>query len=438
MKIGGAERRPAAPGGAQWRLDAGPPKLRGVMIRRTPFLSAFSVRSFRFQWPADLMSSWALEMEVLILNWYMLIETGSVTLLALFAGLQYLGSLVAPAMGALSDRIGRKRTLIGLRALYAALALTVMTLDFTGQLTPTVLFVIAGFGGLVRPSDLVMRNALIGDTMPSGKLANAMGLSRTTMDSARMFGALAGAGLLVALGLGIAYAFVAALYFASLLMTLGVAQVTTAGEAASRPRPFRQVLDGLAYVARTPAVLALMWLAFLVNMTGFPLVANSGLLSYVAREVYGLDASGLSHLAASFAVGSLVAAALMIATGGARRPAVLAFLGAAAWHLTLIWYGVSTTKTEGMAVLALIGFFQGIGMISMSVALLSLADPSLRGRVMGVRMLAVYGLPMGLAATGPLVGALGFEATVIAAAVLGLATMAAIAWRWRRPLFQDN
>jgi hypothetical protein len=32
-------------------------------------LAPFTVRSFRFQWPADLLISWAFEMEMLILGW---------------------------------------------------------------------------------------------------------------------------------------------------------------------------------------------------------------------------------------------------------------------------------------------------------------------------------------------------------------------------------
>jgi len=175
------------------------------MRERTKFLAAFSVRSFRFQWPSDLLTSWALEMELLILNWYVLLETQSVVLLSLFAGLQYLGSLIAPGVGALADRVGRRRVLCGLRATYAALALLIMTLDFTGAIEPMFVFAIAAFSGLVRPSDLVMRNALIGDTMPMARLTNAMSLSRTTMDSARTLGPLVGAGLLVSLGLGVAY-----------------------------------------------------------------------------------------------------------------------------------------------------------------------------------------------------------------------------------------
>ena len=402
------------------------------------FLSAFSVKSFRFQWPADLLSSFALEMEVLILNWFVLIETKSVTALALFAGLQYLGSLIAPAMGALADRIGRRRTLSTLRALYTVLAVTIMTLDLSGLMEPILIFIIAAVAGLIRPSDLVMRNALIGDTMPANKLANAMGLSRTTMDTARMTGALAGAGLLTSLGLGIAYAFVAAMYFTSFVLTLRVAHIETDDTPSTRPKPFRQVIDGLAYVRRTPAVLALMWLAFLVNLTGFPLVSNSGLLSYVAREVYGLDATGLSHLAASFGVGSLVASIVMAATGGARKPIYLVFGGAVIWHVFLLLFAFSSVKAEGMVLLFLVGVAQGVAMISMAVALLRLAEAKFRGRVMGVRMLAVYGLPIGLALVGPATDLLGFQGAAIAAAGTGLVTIVLIAIIWRRALFFDR
>ena len=50
---------------------------------RDSLLAPFRVRSFRFQWPADLATSWAFEMETLILGWYVLTETGSVLLLTI-------------------------------------------------------------------------------------------------------------------------------------------------------------------------------------------------------------------------------------------------------------------------------------------------------------------------------------------------------------------
>jgi hypothetical protein len=55
--------------------------------------AAFRVRSFRFQWSADLLTSWALEMETLILGWYVMVHTGSVLWLTAFGSLQFLGTL---------------------------------------------------------------------------------------------------------------------------------------------------------------------------------------------------------------------------------------------------------------------------------------------------------------------------------------------------------
>jgi len=36
------------------------------------------VRSFRFQWPADLLTSWGIEMENLVLGWYIRAYTGKI------------------------------------------------------------------------------------------------------------------------------------------------------------------------------------------------------------------------------------------------------------------------------------------------------------------------------------------------------------------------
>ena len=83
---------------------------------------------------------------------------------------------------------------------------------------------LAALAGVVRPNDLVMRNSLIGETIPPEHLMGALGLSRATMDSARIAGALAGAGLSTALGVGATYLFVTSFYVASLALTFGVSR----------------------------------------------------------------------------------------------------------------------------------------------------------------------------------------------------------------------
>src|SRR5687768_17189018 len=159
-------------------------------------------------------------METLILGWYVLVETGSVFMLALFASLQYIGTLVSPFVGVMADRLGHGNVLSAMRAVYTALAATLMTFALLDALTPLYVFVIATLTGLVRPSDMGMRAALVGDTMPADRLIGAMSIERTTSDSARIFGALSGAGLVAALGIGPAYVCVAGLYATSFFLTL--------------------------------------------------------------------------------------------------------------------------------------------------------------------------------------------------------------------------
>jgi len=80
---------------------------------------------------------------------------------------------------------------------------------------------------------------------------------------------------------------------------------------------------------------------------------------------------------------------------------------------------------------------QSVAMISMAAWLLAVVDDRFRGRVMGVRMLAVYGLPLGLLAAGALIDLIGYTPTVTALAVTGLAFTALIGVRWRASLWRS-
>jgi hypothetical protein len=91
-----------------------------------------------------------------------------------------------------------------------------------------------------------------------------------------------------------------------------------------------------------------------------------------------------------------------------------------------------------MAVLMIAGFAQSLAMVPMSVILLRTAEDRLRGRVMGVRMLAVYALPIGLLGAGVLIQHLGYVPTVALYCSFGIASALLIAMRWRSQLWQEE
>ena len=385
------------------------------------------------------MTSWAFEMEILILGWYVIVETQSILSLTLFASLQWLGTLLAPYLGALGDRLSRRTLLCSLRLIYLVLSLTLMTLALTQSLAPTHVYVISFLAGLVRPSDLVMRNGLIGDTMSDSKLMSAMGLSRTTMDTARIIGALFGAGLFSLFGLGVAYIMVSLFYAISFLLTLGVSGIKTNPVGFNRQKQdsiFLNLKQGLIYVWRTPALLAAMWLAFLVNLTVFPV--SHGILPYVAKRIYQVDESGLSHLVASYAFGALLGSITMVLIKLKKNPARFMIINIFLMHLLIIIFAYIETKLSGQILLFFSGYIQSLAMISLVVTLLAIASEKFRGLVMGVRMMAVYGLPLGLMVSGYLIEHLGYGWSVMLYGAIGLILSALVTLKWRSHILVER
>ncbi len=413
-------------------------------MSRPSALAPFSIRSYRFQWPADLLTSWAFEMEMLILGWYVFVETGSVLMLTLYGALLSVGTLIAPMLGVASDRVGHRRLLCVMRLIYGAVALTAMTLSFSGLLNPIVVLCMAAVSGLVRPSDLGLRGALIAETMPAPFLTAAMGVSRTTSDSARIMGALAGAGLFAAFGMGPSYIAIATFYLlGAALILLAVPQRSDAPPVVTHaevPRiassPWRDLKDGIVHIWHTPNLLALVWLALIYNFTAFSI--TTGLFPYVAKEIYLTDQTGLGYMVASIAVGAMIGSLLLTVVGSARLLPRVMFVTALVWHGLLMLFAQMESLAGGIAVLLVVGVTQSVTMVAHTVILLQSSSQRFRGRIMGLRMLMIYSLPVGLLISGGLIERIGFRATVTIYTAIGLVFTVVVAWRYGAQLMRRS
>ena len=405
-------------------------------------LAPFRIRGYRFQWLADLLVSWAFEMETLILCWYVLVETGSVLYLTIYGALLYGGTLIAPMLGVASDRIGHRYLLTGMRAIYAAVAALLMALAFAGVLNPLFVLIIAAVSGLVRPSDMGLRGALVADTMPANLLTGAMSFSRTTSDIARITGALSGAGMFAAFGMAPAYVAITILYaLGSLLTSLARPDPAETGteatvKAESSASTWSDLREGIVHIWNTPSLLAVVWLALLFNFTAFPL--TNGLLPYVAREIYRIDQTGLGYLVASIGFGALIGAMVMTWFGAGVRLSRMMLISGVIWHVLILVFIQMHTLYGGVITLFLCGITQSLTMVCHTVILLRTASQRFRGRVLGVRMLAIYSLPLGLLIAGALIERIGFRWTASLFASVGLLFTIVVGVKWRQYLWDTG
>jgi hypothetical protein len=200
-----------------------------------------------------------------------------------------------------------------------------------------------------------------------------------------------------------------------------------------RVSAWNDLREGIAFIWSAPTLMAIIWLVLLFNLTAFPL--TNGLLPYVARNVYLVDQTGLGYLIASIAFGAMLGGALMSrASIGTHLPRLL-IASAAVWHVVLLFFAQMESLIGGIVTLMVAGVFQSLAMVSLTVILVRESGQRFRGRVMGVRMMAIYSLPVGLLAAGALIERIGFAATATLYAAVGLACTIIIALRWREHLW---
>lgn len=373
-------------------------------------------------------------METLILAWYILVETDSPFLLAVVGALRFGGTLFSPVAGVMADRAALRQVMVWLRVALSVLACAIIVADVSGVLGPVVVLIIAAASGLLRPAEHIIRNALIAETVPNNLLANAVGFSRTTSDSARIVGALVGAGLLAAIGIAWAYAVITLMYVGAIALTFGL-PLRPPRASAQDAAPLRDLMVGFGYVYRDRPLRFTMFLALLANLTAFPL--THGLLPVVARDLYGLDEVGLASMVAAAATGSLVGSLLVAATLKTGSAARIMLVSMVLWHVLVCVFLQMPPSAAGWVILFFVGVSSSGAMSTMAVSLLHEASAEFRGRVMGVRMLAVYGLPIGLLVAGALIEEFGASTTLTWYGVAGILVSVWVALRWQQLIGVD-
>jgi predicted MFS family arabinose efflux permease len=204
--------------------------------------------------------------------------------------------------------------------------------------------------------------------------------------------------------------------------------------APSSTSAWTELREGIVHIWNTPSLLAIVWLALLFNFTAFPL--TNGLLPYVAKEIYRVDQAALGYLVASIGFGALLGALVMTWFSSNVRLPRLMFISAVVWHFLILIFIQMQSLTGGIVMLCLCGVAQSLTMVCHTVILLRTATQRFRGRVLGVRMLAIYSLPLGLLIAGALIERIGFRWTASLFAGTGLLFTIVIGVKWLKNLSQ--
>ncbi|MCZ6874416.1 MAG: MFS transporter [bacterium] len=188
---------------------------------------------------------------------------------------------------------------------------------------------------------------------------------------------------------------------------------------------WQNLRDGMYYVRQDTRIWTALGLAALVNWVSFPL--SFTLLPIFARDVFSVGAAGLGVLAAAVGVGALLGSWFMMATGTVRRAGSLMLVGTLLWQCFILVFALTSNYYLALGALVFIGISQSMSLTNISIMLLGTGSREMRGRIMGLRSLAVAPLFFGSLFSGIAAEHIGASHTAIICAVLGLMVVIGIA-----------
>ncbi|HET8750631.1 MAG TPA: MFS transporter [Sphingomicrobium sp.] len=348
------------------------------------------IPAFRYFWMARLATTLAQMAMVIVIGWQVYDiarQTMSIREASFWLGMiglvQFIPLfLLTPISGWSADRLDRRYLARATVSLEFLCALILFFATWRGFISLPILFSVAALLGVARAFAGPALGALAPNLVPRDILPTAIALSSAAWQTGAIAGPALG-GILYDVTPHLPYGLSAALFAFSILCFFVIPPIER--PPLRRGSPWRQMVDGIAYVRRNKLVLGAITLDLFAVLLG----GVTAMLPVYARDILHVGPDGLGPLRAAPAVGATLTAIFFSARPlktevGLKMLSAVGIFGAA----TAV-FGISTWFPLSLAMLALLG---AADMFSVYIrqSLIQLHTPDeMRGRVSAVSTLAV-------------------------------------------------
>ncbi len=376
-----------------------------------------SYPAFRLFWVARLCTTMAQGGMVVVLGWqvyevarltrsikeaaFQLGVVGLVQFIPLF--------LLVLVTGWTADHVDRRQIARICSVVQLGCALLLGWLNMSHGVTLGALFAVAALFGVVRAFSMPALGALAPDLVPAEVLPKAI----ATNSIASRLGAIVGpasVGFLYAAGPVVPYAFASAMFALALVCLMGIGPVPLTRKNPG-VNPWRQMIEGVAYVRHHPLILGAISLDLMAVLLG----GATALLPVFAHDILAIGPSGLGTLRAAPALGAMLAAFWFSWKPLDRGVGVKMLAAVAVYGVAILVFGLSRWLPLSLLCLTVSG---AADMFSVYVrqSLIQLSTPQdMRGRVGAVSSLFISASnELGEAESGFVAALIGPVATVIA------------------------
>ncbi|MER6083830.1 MFS transporter [Streptomyces sp. NPDC001833] len=347
--------------------------LKRTLIDVTPLRSS---PPFRRLWIGQTLSGFGGQMTLVAVMFQVWQMTKSTTWTGA-VGLAQAIPLVALGLfaGSLVDRVDRRKFYL---------------LTISGQAVCSFLFALQGFLGHVPAAGVLGLVALqscfgagggpasrtfIPHLLPKHQLAAGLALRRIAFQGAMLLGPALGGLIVGGLGVGACYLIDALTFVAAFYGAFGLPRMSPGDEPARLG--LRGVLDGLAFLGRTPVIRG----ALLTDLATTVLSMPISLFPLINAERFDGNPRTLGLFLTAVAVGGVTASLFSGTFTRFPRPGLVMLGGSAAWGAALTLSGLSPNPYVGLAFLVIAGAADTVSVVSRSTVVQMHTPHEFLGRV---------------------------------------------------------
>lgn len=408
----GSERRAASPPAPRRRWT-------DALIDVAPLRSS---AAFRRLWAGRTLSGFGGQMTLVAVMFQIWQATGS-TAWTGAVGLAQAVPLVALGLfaGSVVDRVDRRAFCLLATGGQAVCSLLLALQGPFGEVPPgAVLGLVALQSCFVAGAGPASRT-FVPHLLPKEQLAAGLALNRVAFQGAMLLGPALGGVAVGALGVGGCYLIDTLTFAAALYGVFGLPRMPP-GDEPARPG-VRGVLDGLAFLGRTPVVRG----ALLADLATTVLSMPISLFPLVNAERFGANPRTLGLFLTSVAVGGFAASLFSGSFTRLRRPGLVMLCGSASWGAALTAFGLVTDAWAGLALLAAAGAADTVAVVSRGTVVQAHTPPELLGRVGAAEQIVGQAGPdLGNLRGGLVAGATSGTAALVTGGLLCLGAVALI------------
>ena len=319
-------------------------------------------------------------------GWLVLDLTDSPLSLGLFYAVRSSPNLLFGMVGgAVTDKMDRRRLLMGCYALYSLIGAGIGYLIMSGQVVLWHALVLIFIRGVIRTFEGPARQSFIVDIVGRENAMNGISVNAVGMRGIGIVsGAVAGV-LIDRMGQEWPF-FTLSIVFMVSIGIISLIQGVESNRKAQQMSIWRNIVEGFQIVRENRVILTLMVMAATCEMFGFSFAV---LVPVFARDVLEVGAVGMGMINAFRSGGGLIAGLALSSLGDFKHKGKLTMIVYLLFGVGLVLYANSPTYMMTLVFIGIVGI-SAAAHDAMSQILLQLnVDEDQRGRAMGIWQLSI-------------------------------------------------